>query len=83
MLCALLTLIPITAFWKISFHTGVATATITLLTLTYGPALSLLHPLVALIGWSRVHLTHHTVAQVLTGAPTGALATILPFLLIR
>ena len=83
MLCALLIFTPITAFWKISFHTGVAAAAATLLTLTYGPALSLLSPLVALIGWSRVRLAHHTTTQVIAGAPTGALITALPFLLIR
>lgn len=82
MLSALLAFTPITAFWKISFHTGVAAAAVTLLTLAYGPALASLSPLIALIAWSRLHLTHHTLAQVLVGAPIGALATALPFLLI-
>ena len=83
MLCVLLALTPITAFWKISFHTGVAAAAVTLLVLAYGLPAAFLYPLVALIGWSRVNLAHHTVAQVLTGAPVGALVTAFPFLLIR
>lgn len=83
MLGGLVVTAPITALWKISFHTGVAMAAVTILTVVYGPALIALLPVVALIGWSRVKLTHHTPLQVLLGAPIGALAAVVPFLLVR
>lgn len=74
---------PITAVWKVSFHTGVAAAAAVILTIVYGPPLALSIPLVAVIGWSRVQLRHHTTAQVIVGAPVGAIAATLAFLLAR
>ncbi|ROO88072.1 hypothetical protein EDD29_5728 [Actinocorallia herbida] len=72
---------PITALWKISFHTGVAAAAATVLVLLYGTSFLALSPLLLLIAWARTALTHHTTAQVLTAIPIGALAAALPLLL--
>jgi hypothetical protein len=83
MLAGLLVMIPITRVWKISFHSGVSAGAVAILTIVYGPWLLLALPAVVLIGWSRVHLTHHTPAQVIAGAPVGALAATAMFLLTR
>ena len=63
--------------WKMSAHTAVSHGACTVLVLLVGPApavgvaaVGVL--VVALIGWSRVHLGAHTVAQVVAGAVTGA-----------
>jgi membrane-associated phospholipid phosphatase len=61
---------------NVSLHTSAAAAGVTLLTLELGPAWALLYPLVAAIGWSRLHLRVHTLGQVLTGAALGATACV-------
>lgn len=63
--------IVITSFWKISVHAMVAAMTVGVLVTLFGPLLWLTLPGVALIGWARVALTDHTVAQVLAGAALG------------
>ncbi len=83
MLAGLVATTPITRVWKISFHTAVATAVGLILTIALGPILILTYPLLAAIGWARVHLRDHTVAQVLAGVPVGALSAGLTFLLVR
>lgn len=83
MLAGLLVTAPITLAWKISFHTGVAAATLVIVIIVYGPQLALMLPVLVLIGWSRVRLHHHTLGQVLAGAPVGAVAASLAFLAIR
>ncbi|WP_326641156.1 hypothetical protein OG884_01000 [Streptosporangium sp. NBC_01755] len=65
---------PITLVWKISFHTSTAAGVVVMLayvlpaavTLTVGAAL------VAVIGWARVRISHHTLAQAAAGAVAGA-----------
>jgi hypothetical protein len=83
MLAGLVVSTPITYVWKISFHVGVAAAVGFILTIALGPALILTYPLLAAIGWARVHLGDHTVAQVLTAVPIGALSAGLTFILVR
>lgn len=65
------TVIAITSFWKISVHTMVAAMTTGVLVTLFGALFWLTLPGVALIGWARVALTDHTVAQVLAGAVLG------------
>jgi hypothetical protein len=43
------------------------------LTVEIGPWVLRASPLVALVGWSRIRLWDHTVAQVLAGATVGAI----------
>jgi len=74
--------IAVTSFWKISVHAMVAAMTTGILAALYGPALWLLLPVVAAIGWARVRLTDHTLAQVLAGAGVG-LAMAGVFVMIR
>ncbi|MGH4007235.1 MAG: hypothetical protein ACRDTH_03555 [Pseudonocardiaceae bacterium] len=83
MLAGLVVSTPITRMWKISFHTGVAAAVGLILALSLGPILMVTYPLLAAIGWARVQLRDHTVAQVLAGVPVGALSAGLAFILVR
>ncbi|HEV2347928.1 MAG TPA: hypothetical protein VGS97_27825 [Actinocrinis sp.] len=83
MLTTLAALMAITTKWKISVHAAVSSGAVVLLTLTYGPWMLLLYPLVALVGWSRIALKDHTPAQVAAGALLGAAVAAATFLLIR
>lgn len=83
MLAGLVVSTPITQVWKISFHTGVAAAVGLILIIALGPILLLTYPLLAAIGWARIQLRDHTVAQVLAAVPVGALSAGLTFLLVR
>ncbi|GAA4947778.1 phosphatase PAP2 family protein [Yinghuangia aomiensis] len=74
MLAGLAATMAITAFWKVSVHTAVAGGTSTILMLAYGPVMLVTVPAVALVGWSRVVLKDHTVAQTIVGALVGAVA---------
>lgn len=83
MLAGLAVALAVTAFWKISVHTAVAGGTVSVLVLTYGSAVALTAPLVALIGWSRVELRDHTPMQVLVGGIVGASVAAMVFTLAR
>lgn len=75
-LCALTTVL--TAVWKVSVHCTVACAFVAVLSCAYdaeAPWPFMAAPLVALIGWSRVRLRAHTVAQVLVGCLLGTAGT--------
>ncbi|GAA4920444.1 hypothetical protein LX16_4678 [Stackebrandtia albiflava] len=73
-LCAgLVTTTAVTALWKMSFHTGVSAGAVAVLAAVYGWWASVGLAVVALIGWSRVRLRDHTVAQTVAGAAWGAL----------
>jgi hypothetical protein len=54
-----------------------------ILTIALGPVLMVTYPLLAAIGWARVQLRDHTVAQVVVGAPVGALSAGLTYILVR
>jgi len=67
-------LMIITFWWKISMHASSLSGTITFLAVLYGSIVLPAFLLVILIGWSRVVLKRHTVAQVTAGTLlTGAL----------
>ncbi len=72
MLCTLLAILAITTVWKISVHTAVSAGSVIMLALAYGPWPLVLFPLVAVIGWSRLALRDHTLAQVVAGTALGA-----------
>ncbi|MFF5212110.1 hypothetical protein [Streptosporangium sp. NPDC000396] len=74
MLAALAVTVPITLWWKISFHAAVSAGTVVVLAhvLPAVPALGVGAPIVATVCWARVRLTHHTPAQVVAGALIGA-----------
>ncbi|OKI89083.1 hypothetical protein AMK10_30670 [Streptomyces sp. CB02058] len=83
MLAVLLVLMVITFLWKVSVHSAVAAGALAVLASLYGPWWALSAPLVALIGWSRVRLRCHTVAQVAVGACVGAVVSGVAFALLR
>lgn len=74
--------IVITNWWKISVHAMVAMMTAGILTAVYGPALLWSLVLVVVIGWARVQLRDHTVAQVVAGTALGLVIAEL-FVLLR
>ena len=79
MLASVALLAAITTVWKISIHCAVASGSVTILALLYGPPVLAAYVLVALLGWSRVVLEDHTVAQVVVGSVLGAAAAALAY----
>ncbi len=69
----------ITRFWKISTHAVGITAPVVALTYLYGwdPLPFLI--LIPLVGWSRVYLKAHTIAQVCAGTLLGAVSVVIFF----
>jgi membrane-associated phospholipid phosphatase len=76
MLGSVAVLAAITFVWKISIHCAVASGSVTILALTFGPLVLLGYALVALLCWARVELGDHTVGQVLAGSVLGAGAAV-------
>ena len=58
----------ITIWWKISIHASSLAGAATVLTALYGTVMLPAFILVALVGWSRVVLRRHTLAQVIAGS---------------
>jgi membrane-associated phospholipid phosphatase len=77
MLASVGVLALITLAWKISIHCAVASGSVMILALAYGPFVLPGYLLVALLGWSRVALGDHTRAQVVGGTVLGAAAAAL------
>ncbi|TBL30646.1 phosphoesterase PA-phosphatase [Verrucosispora sp. SN26_14.1] len=69
--------------WKLSIHAAVAAGSAGVLVVAFGPVLLATAPLVALVGWSRVRLRDHTVAQVIAGTAVGVLVAAPTFLALR
>ena len=74
MLASVAVLAAITTVWKISIHCAVASGSVTILALTYGPLVLGGYLLVGLLGWARVAVKDHSVAQVVAGSVLGAAA---------
>ncbi len=79
MFAALVPIMVITVWWKISVHTAVASGAVVCLAIALGPWWLPLYPLVAAIAWSRVVLRDHTLAQTVVGAVVGAVSAGLAF----
>jgi membrane-associated phospholipid phosphatase len=79
MLASVAVLAAITTVWKISIHCAVASGSVAILAFTYGPLVLCGYALVALLGWSRVTVKDHSVAQVVAGAVLGAGAAALAY----
>ena len=82
MLGSIAVLAAITTVWKISIHCAVASGSVTILALLFGPWLVPAYLLVALTGWSRVVLKDHTIAQVIMGSLLGAAAAAVTYAII-
>lgn len=83
MLTGLAATLVVTLWWKLSVHTAAASGTVAILALTFGPALTLAVPAVALVAWSRVQLGDHTPAETLAGAALGGLVATTVFITLR
>ncbi|MFB4193375.1 phosphatase PAP2 family protein [Streptomyces carpaticus] len=83
MLAGLILTMLVTVWWKISVHTAVAAGVAVVLAIAYGPTMTALVPIVALIAWSRITLRDHTPPQTLAGAALGALAAAVVFTSLR
>ncbi|MGW7437612.1 hypothetical protein [Streptomyces sp. NPDC054849] len=83
MLVTLAALLAVTPVWKISVHAAVSSGSVAMLAMTYGPWVLLACPLVAAVGWSRVALEDHTLAQVLAGTAVGGVVAAVTFALAR
>jgi hypothetical protein len=79
MLASVAVLALVTTVWKISIHCAVASGSVAILALMYGPLVLCGYVLVAALGWSRVALADHTVAQVVAGSVLGAAAAVLAY----
>lgn len=66
-------LTAVTPFWKISFHTATLAGALAVLCWLEGPWALAGLPALGAVGWSRVSLGRHTLAQVLAGAGSGGL----------
>jgi membrane-associated phospholipid phosphatase len=75
-------LAAITTVWKISIHCAVASGSVTMLVLLFGPWLVPAYLLVALTGWSRVVVKDHSIAQVVTGSLLGLAAAVATYAII-
>jgi membrane-associated phospholipid phosphatase len=82
MLGSIAVLAAITTVWKISIHCAVASGSVTILALLFGPWLVPAYLLVALTGWSRVVVRDHSTAQVIAGSVLGALAAVITYAVI-
>ena len=82
MLASVAVLALITTVWKISIHCAVASGSVTILALTYGAPVLFGYALVALLGWARVTVKDHTVAQVVAGTVLGAIAAAVAYALL-
>lgn len=72
----------INLFWKISIHTGGIVGTATVMALLFWPYGLLTYLMAIVVGWSRIMLKKHTIAQVLAGGAVAFLATLLSFSLL-
>jgi membrane-associated phospholipid phosphatase len=82
MLASVAVLAAITTLWKISIHCAVASGSVTILALLFGPWVAPAYLLVALTAWSRVVVKDHTAAQVIAGSVLGAAAALATYAII-
>jgi membrane-associated phospholipid phosphatase len=73
----------ITSQWKISLHSTTFTALTTLLVTFGSPYFAFLYLLLFFVGWARVYLKQHSLAQVTVGAALGTTLTVAMTLLFR
>ena len=65
--------------WKISLHTALVGASVTVLVILYGWLALVTAALVPLTVWSRIELNHHSLAQATTGALLASLIAVTVF----
>lgn len=83
MVAGLLLTLSVTVIWKISVHAAVWAGTVVILALAFGPAWLVMVAPAGLVGWARVKLGDHSIAQVIAGYALGAAVAAVVFTLIR
>ena len=73
-----LVLFLITLAWQVSIHTASTAGLVTFAVLAIGVGAAVLFLLVPLVGWARIYLRRHTVAQTTAGALVGFLSFVRP-----
>lgn len=74
-LVTVLVVTGVTLVWKVSLHVAVLGAAACVLTLLGGEWWALSWLAVPVVGWARLRLTAHTLAQVIVGCVLGAVVT--------
>ena len=69
----------INLWWKISLHTALISAAVTIMVMLYGGMATVTVVLVPLTAWSRIELKYHSLAQAVTGALLAALIVVMTF----
>src|SRR5260370_28286253 len=77
MLVSVAVLALITMVWKISIHCAVASGSVTILALAYGPLVLGGYLLVGLLGWATVAVPDHSISQAACRPALGAAAAAL------
>lgn len=72
-----------TMVWKVSLHTAAMSAVITLLSSYLGNWYALLYFLIVIVGWARIYLKRHSLAQVIGGTGLGVLISYLAVVLFK
>ena len=80
--CLAITMLTISRFWKISLHMAGVGGFSTALLYVFGAPMLWAFLSLPLVAWARLHRRKHTPAQLVAGAITGILITILTFGLI-
>ena len=68
--------------WKISLHTALISASVTVVIILYGSISAATVVLIPLVAWARIELKHHSPAQVVTGALLAAFIVVVVFYLL-
>ncbi|MFC1408646.1 phosphatase PAP2 family protein [Streptacidiphilus sp. N1-12] len=76
MLVGLVSALAVTVWWQISIHNAVGGGTAMILILAFGPIAVPALLIAAAIGWSRLVLKAHTLAQVLAGTALGGVSAL-------
>jgi hypothetical protein len=82
MMTVLVPLFLVTLAWKVSVHAAVGSGAVTAFMALLSPWWGLGFTAVAAVGWSRVVLREHTVAQTVVGALIGVVSTTSAILLL-
>ncbi len=78
-LSAIVIFMCINLWWKISLHTALVAASVTVLVMLYGWTAATTVALVPLTAWARIELQHHSLAQAAIGALLAALIVVVVF----
>ncbi|MFC1995782.1 phosphatidic acid phosphatase [Chloroflexota bacterium] len=80
-LSAIVIFMGVNLLWKISLHTALIAASVTLLVILHGSIAAVTAALLPLIAWARITLGYHSLAQVATGAFLASLIVVIVFYL--